>query len=586
MFFDGDLGRWIDEMVVLTNPDQVVLIDGSEAQLAQLRSEGCASGELVKLNEALLPGCYYHRSDPSDVARVEERTFLCTPTPQEAGPTNRWKEPRQMIERLRALSAGGYRGRTCYVIPYAMGIPGSPFCRYGIELTDSIYVVLSMAIMTRVTAQVLSRLQAGEPVVRGMHLSLNQDPKQRYICHFPQDNLVWTINSCYGGNVLMGKKCYALRLGSYLGRKEGWLAEHMLILGIERPGKPIRYVAAAFPSACGKTNLAMLTPPDYLAHQGIKVTCVGDDIAWIHIGTDGRFWAVNPENGFFGVAPGTSERSNPNALSMLQNDTIFTNTMLCDDGTIWWEGMGTERPTGQDWRGEDARADLTRPAAHPNSRFTSPTKNCPCLSPAFDSPQGVPLSAIVFGGRRAKTAPLVYQARDFEHGVFVGAAMASETTAAAEGKTGVLRHDPMAMLPFCGYHMGDYFAHWLQMGQKAEHAPAIFHVNWFRRDAEGRFLWPGFGDNLRVLLWMLERCDGAVSAVQSPIGLLPKMEDLDLTGLDLTPEQAAQTLFDIDPALWSADLPEIKQLFETLGDRLPQELWKELNQLEHNLCCV
>jgi len=459
---------WIDEKVALVKPDQIVWIDGSEEQLEALRAEACATGEMIKLNEEKLPGCYYHRTAVNDVARVEGRTFICAPTKEEAGPTNNWMDPAEAYKMLDDIARGSYQGRTMYVIPYSMGPVGSPFAKYGIELTDSIYVVLNMVIMTRVGKNVLDALGDSEDWIRGLHCKCDIDEEKRYICHFPQDNTIYSVNSGYGGNVLLGKKCFALRIASYLGRNEGWMAEHMLILGVESPDGDIKYIAAAFPSACGKTNLAMLIPPEYYKGKGYKVWCVGDDIAWMRIGEDGRLWACNPENGFFGVAPGTNMKSNPNALISTQKGTIFTNVARnLDDNTVWWEGLDKNPPTNaEEWKG--GKWDYTdgTKGAHPNSRFTAPAKNCPCVSSEFDSHQGVPISAIVFGGRRAKTAPLVYQSRDWNHGVFVGSIMASETTAAATGAVGVVRRDPMAMLPFCGYHMGDYWAHWIAMGAK------------------------------------------------------------------------------------------------------------------------
>ena len=477
-----------------------------------------------------------------------------------------------------------------YVIPYSMSIVGSPFAKIGIELTDSIYVVLNMEIMTRVGNTVLEALGDSQDFIKGLHSKANLDEENRYICHFPQDNTIWSVNSGYGGNVLLGKKCFALRIASYLGKKEGWMAEHMLILGIEKPNGEIRYISAAFPSACGKTNLAMLIPPKHYRDLGYKVTCVGDDIAWIRIGKDGRLWAVNPENGFFGVAPGTNEKSNPNALATTRRDTIFTNVVHnLDNNTVWWEGLDNNPPKNAiDWKGNpwDYRKydkhDKSTCGAHPNSRFTAKATNCPCLSPEFNNPKGVPLSAIVFGGRRAKTAPLVYESRNWQHGTFVGSIMASETTAAASGAVGVVRRDPMAMRPFVGYNMGDYFAHWLEMGKKIPHAPKIFHVNWFRTDADGNFIWPGFGDNMRVLLWILDRCDGKAEAVETPIGFVPKAEDIDIEGLDLSLDTIKE-LLTVDKASWLEDVANIKEFYAQIGDHMPKELYEELDKLESNL---
>jgi len=581
---------WIDEMAAMTQPDRIVWIDGSEEQINALRDEACASGEMIRLNQDLLPGCYLHRTAVNDVARVEGRTFICTPTKEEAGNINNWIEPKECYERLSKIYRGSMKGRTMYVIPYSMSIVGSPFAKIGIELTDSIYVVLNMEIMTRVGNTVLEALGDSQDFIKGLHSKANLDEENRYICHFPQDNTIWSVNSGYGGNVLLGKKCFALRIASYLGKKEGWMAEHMLILGIEKPNGEIRYISAAFPSACGKTNLAMLIPPKHYRDLGYKVTCVGDDIAWIRIGKDGRLWAVNPENGFFGVAPGTNEKSNPNALATTRRDTIFTNVVHnLDNNTVWWEGLDNDPPKNAiDWKGNpwDYRKydkhDKSTCGAHPNSRFTAKATNCPCLSPEFNNPKGVPLSAIVFGGRRAKTAPLVYESRNWQHGTFVGSIMASETTAAASGAVGVVRRDPMAMRPFVGYNMGDYFAHWLEMGKKIPHAPKIFHVNWFRTDADGNFIWPGFGDNMRVLLWILDRCDGKAEAVETPIGFVPKAEDIDIEGLDLSLDTIKE-LLTVDKASWLEDVANIKEFYAQIGDHMPKELYEELDKLESNL---
>ena len=581
---------WIDEMAAMTQPDRIVWIDGSEEQINALRDEACSSGEMIRLNQDLLPGCYLHRTAVNDVARVEGRTFICTPTKEEAGNINNWIEPKECYERLSKIYRGSMKGRTMYVIPYSMSIVGSPFAKIGIELTDSIYVVLNMEIMTRVGNTVLEALGDSQDFIKGLHSKANLDEENRYICHFPQDNTIWSVNSGYGGNVLLGKKCFALRIASYLGKKEGWMAEHMLILGIEKPNGEIRYISAAFPSACGKTNLAMLIPPKHYRDLGYKVTCVGDDIAWIRIGKDGRLWAVNPENGFFGVAPGTNEKSNPNALATTRRDTIFTNVVHnLDNNTVWWEGLDNDPPKNAiDWKGNpwDYRKydkhDKSTCGAHPNSRFTAKATNCPCLSPEFNNPKGVPLSAIVFGGRRAKTAPLVYESRNWQHGTFVGSIMASETTAAASGAVGVVRRDPMAMRPFVGYNMGDYFAHWLEMGKKIPHAPKIFHVNWFRTDADGNFIWPGFGDNMRVLLWILDRCDGKAEAVETPIGFVPKAEDIDIEGLDLSLDTIKE-LLTVDKASWLEDVANIKEFYAQIGDHMPKELYEELDKLESNL---
>ena len=577
---------WIDEMAALTAPDKIVWVTEGEAQIEALKEEAVTSGLMERLNEEKLPGCLLHRTKPNDVARVEARTFICTTKKEMAGPTNNWVEKDEMYARLRPLAEGGMRGRTMYVVPYIMGQAGSPFAKVGIELTDSIYVVLNMNIMTRMGQIALDQLGSSADFVKGLHCSLDVDEENRYIVQFPEDNTIWSLNSNYGGNVLQGKKCFALRIASWQGRQEGWLAEHMLILGIENPKGEIKYVTAAFPSACGKTNLAMLIPPEFYRKQGYKVWCVGDDIAWLRIGKDGRLWAVNPENGFFGVAPGTNEKSNPNALAATKRNTIFTNVAHnLDDNTVWWEGLDKNPPENAvDWKGNPWHASTaTEKAAHPNSRFTAPAKNCPCVSPKFDDPEGVPISAMIFGGRRAKTAPLVYQSRSWKHGVFVGSTMASETTAAAAGAVGVVRRDPMAMLPFCGYHMGDYFAHWLEMGEKlGDKAPKIFNVNWFRTDDDGKFIWPGYGDNMRVLMWILGRCDGSAEAAETPIGYEPRPCDIEREGLDLSEETVAE-LLSVDKELWRQEADGISEFYKKFGDKLPNELSEELETLKKNL---
>ena len=575
---------FIRESAELTQPDQIVLIDGSEEQYAALRAEAVASGELIRLNEEKLPGCYLHRTAVNDVARVEHRTFICTQKKEDAGTINNWMAPEECYSMMKKIYRGSMKGRTMYVIPYSMGIVGSPFAKIGIELTDSIYVVLNMNIMTRVGQNVLDALGGSGDFVRGLHATADCDEEQRYICHFPEDNTIWSVNSAYGGNVLLGKKCFALRIASYLGRKEGWMAEHMLILGVEYPNKEIKYIAAAFPSACGKTNLAMLIPPEIYAKKGYKVWCVGDDIAWLRVGKDGRLWAVNPENGFFGVAPGTNMKSNPNALLTTQKDTIFTNVAYNeDDGTVWWEGLDKNPPAHMiGWKGQKYDPASGEKAAHPNSRFTARAQNCPCLSAEFNNPAGVPISAIVFGGRRAKTAPLVYQSTSWENGVFVGSIMASETTAAAAGAVGVVRRDPMAMRPFAGYDMGDYFAHWLEMGKKIPNQPKIFNVNWFRLDDDGKFIWPGFGDNMRVLMWILARCEDKVDARKTAIGYVPYAEDINIEGLDITKE-ILEELLHVDPAVWAEETAGIADFYRQIGDRVPKTLWDELSKLEESL---
>ena len=586
------VASWIDEMAALCCPDKIVWIDGSEEQANALRAEACSTGEMIKLNEEKLPGCYLHRTAVNDVARVEGRTFICTSKKEDAGNINNWMDPKECYEKLTRLYRGSMKGRTMYVIPYSMGIVGSDFAKYGIELTDSIYVVLNMLIMTRVGNNVLEALGDSADYIKGLHSKAQLDEENRYICHFPEDNTIWSVNSGYGGNVLLGKKCFALRIASYLGRKEGWMAEHMLILGIEFPNGDVKYISAAFPSACGKTNLAMLIPPEIYRKQGYKVWTVGDDIAWLRIGPDGRLWAVNPENGFFGVAPGTNEKSNPNALHTCLEGAIFTN--VChnlDDNTVWWEGLDNNPPhNAENWRGEiwdytkyDKTDKVKTAGAHPNSRFTAKAVNCPCLSKEFNNPAGVPISAIVFGGRRAKTAPLVYQSTSWQNGTFVGSIMASETTAAAAGAVGVVRRDPMAMRPFAGYNMGDYFAHWLEMGKKIPNAPKIFHVNWFRTDADGNFIWPGFGDNMRVLLWILKRCEGTVDADLTAIGYVPKAEDINIEGLDGVTIDTIRELVSVDVESWKADIQNIKDFYELIGDRVPAELKEELAGLEARL---
>ena len=583
--------KWLEEMKELLTPDQVVWIDGSEEQTEELRKLAVELGELEALNQEKLPDCYLHRTNPNDVARVEDRTFICTATKEEAGPTNNWCDPKEMYEKLYNIARGSYKGRTMYVIPYSMGPVGSPIAKIGIEVTDSVYVVLNMLIMTRVNKQVLEVLGDSNDWVRGLHSRCDVDPEKRYICHFPQDNTIISVNSGYGGNVLLGKKCFALRIASYQGWKEGWMAEHMLILGLENPQGEVKYVAAAFPSACGKTNLAMLIPPEYLRKKGYKIWTVGDDISWMKIGPDGRLYAINPENGFFGVAPGTNEKSNFNALESTKKGTIFTNVAhVLEDNTVWWEGLNKNLPDGCiDWRGNkwDAskfdKADKSTYAAHPNSRFTAPAENCPCISEEFNKGEGVPISAIIFGGRRAKCAPLVYQSKDWVNGVFVGSAMASETTAAAAGAVGVVRRDPMAMLPFCGYHMGDYFKHWLEMGKKlGDKAPKIFNVNWFRTDDEGNFIWPGFGDNMRVLNWIIDRCEGNADATETAIGYIPKPEDIDLTDLDMDIE-TLKDILTVDKAVWEQEAAEITEHYKKFGDKLPKELKEQLENLKANL---
>ena len=584
--------NWIDAMADMVKPKEIVWIDGSEEQANALRKIACESGELEALNPEKFPNCYLHRTAVNDVARVEGRTFICTRKKEDAGNINNWMDPKECYAKLTKLYTGSYKGKTMYVIPYSMGVVGSAFSKIGIELTDSIYVVLNMLIMTRVGPDVMEALGDSPDFVKGLHATADCSEENRYICHFPEDNTIWSVNSAYGGNVLLGKKCFALRIASYLGRKEGWMAEHMLILGIEYPNGEIKYISAAFPSACGKTNLAMMIPPEIYKKKGYKVWTVGDDIAWIRVGEDGRLWAMNPENGFFGVAPGTNEHSNFNALMTTKKNCIFTNVGHdLSDNTVWWEGLNDNPPKNAiNWKGEvwdykkyDKADKINTSCAHPNSRFTAMATNCPCLSSEFSSPRGVPLSAIIFGGRRAKTAPLVYESRSWQHGTFVGSIMASETTAAAAGALGVVRRDPMAMRPFVGYDMGDYWQHWLDMGKKIPNPPKIFHVNWFRTDDEGHFIWPGFGDNMRVVMWILARCEGKVDAVESPIGYLPKPEDINIEGLDGVTVDTIKELVTIDKASWLADVENIKAFYAQVGARVPKELYEELATLEDNL---
>ncbi|HCW82342.1 MAG TPA: phosphoenolpyruvate carboxykinase (GTP) [Clostridiales bacterium] len=575
------LNRFIRRAEKLCKPEKVVLIDGSKELYDSLLKQAVSTGEMIPLNEQKLPNCFLHRSAVNDVARVEGRTFICCDKREDAGPTNNWMAPDKAYSLLEGIFDGCMKGRTMYVIPYSMGKVGSPFAKTGIEITDSLYVVFSMNIMTRVGSEVLDALGENGDFVEGLHSTAQLDEEKRYICHFPQDNAIWSVNSGYGGNVLLGKKCFALRIASCQARDEGWMAEHMLILGLTKPDGKTRYICAAFPSACGKTNLAMLIPPEGYMRKGYKITTVGDDIAWLRPGKNGGLYAVNPENGFFGVAPGTNAKSNPNALASTSRDTIFTNVVQnLDDNTVWWEGLGEAPENALDWKGQPWNKDSGVKGAHPNSRFTAPAKNCPCLSDKFEEPEGVKISAIVFGGRRAKTVPLVYQSKSWEHGVFMGSVMASETTAAATGAVGVLRRDPMAMLPFCGYNMGDYFAHWLEMG-KIKDAPKIFNVNWFRTDEDGKFLWPGFGDNLRVLDWIIDRCEDNAPADDTPIGYVPRPQDINLEGLDLSTDSLNE-LLEIDREQWRKETELIEEHYAKF-DRLPEALKKELDDLKARL---
>jgi len=562
--------EWVNEMAALTKPDRIVWCDGTPEEKTKLTAEAVEQKVLEPLNQEKLPGCYLHRSNPNDVARVENLTFICSETKEQAGPTNNWMEPKEAYAKLGKLFDGSMKGRTMYVVPYIMGPAGSALSKVGVELTDSIYVVLNMRIMTRMGRIALNMLGDSDDFNRGLHSMLDINPERRFICHFPQDNTIWSIGSGYGGNVLLGKKCLALRIGSALGQKEGWLAEHMLILGVESPEGEMTYVAAAFPSACGKTNFAMMIPPKRF--KGWKIWTVGDDIAWMRVGTDGRLYAVNPENGYFGVAPGTSYESNPNAMKTVMKDTIFTNVARTPDGDVWWEGKDGPIPAEViDWKGNPWTSKSTEKAAHPNSRFTAPAKNNPWLSKFADDPDGVPISAIIFGGRRATTIPLVMQAFNWLNGVFFGATLGSETTAAATGKVGIVRRDPFAMLPFCGYNMGEYFQHWLAMQSNITNPPKVFLVNWFRKGKDGKFLWPGFGENMRVLKWIVDRARLRVGGQETIFGWVPKAGDLDLSGLDIAHEKVDDATH-IDLEEWEKELASYGEFFDTLGTAMPRAL--------------
>lgn len=583
------LKTWIDEMAALCLPDKIVWIDGSTEQRDLLREEACRSGEIIQLDQTRYPGCYYHRTHPLDVARVEDKTFICTRRESDAGATNNWKSPEEAYTEAANFFRGSMRERTMYVVPFSMGPVGSPFSKIGVELTDSIYVVLNMLIMCRVGQTVLDALGQSDDFTRCLHSKAQLDPEKRRILHFPEDNTIWSVNSGYGGNVLLGKKCLALRIASWMARQEGWLAEHMLILGIEEPNGHIEYVAAAFPSACGKTNLAMLIPPDGLRSKGYRIWTVGDDIAWIRKDTDGRLWAINPEAGFFGVAPGTNSKTNPNCIKTVQENTIFTNVVLGRDGSVWWEEGDGEPPADAiDWLGRPWQLGVkddkgkTIDGAHPNSRFTAPLRQCPSASFRIEHHHGVPISAIIFGGRRERLAPLVYEATSWNHGVFIGASMASERTSAQYGKQGEVRRDPFAMLPFCGYNMADYFKHWLSIGRVTKHTPKIFNVNWFRKDDNGKFLWPGYGENLRVLEWILQRARGEGNAIETPIGMVPAPDALDMTGLDM-PDNAMEELLNVEVEAWRKEADDIEKFFNTLGPRMPWELRNELEALRRRL---
>jgi phosphoenolpyruvate carboxykinase (GTP) len=575
------LEQWVDEVSNHTRPQQVHWCDGSEAEYQRLVREMLATGTLFELNRERHPNCYLHRSDPNDVARTEHLTFICAPRREDAGPTNNWMDPAEAKERVGALFRGSMKGRTMYVVPYVMGPVGSPFSKVGVEITDSPYVAASMRIMTRMGAAALQQLGTSDDFVKGLHSLGDLSPERRFILHFPEDKVIWSIGSGYGGNALLGKKCFALRIASVQAREESWLAEHMLILGLESPDGETHYVAAAFPSACGKTNLAMLVPP--ASQKGWRVWTIGDDIAWMRPGPDGRLWAINPEAGFFGVAPGTSSKTNSNAMATLHANSIFTNVAVTEDNCPWWEGIDGEVPERlTDWQGRPWRKGSPEKAAHPNSRFTAPASQCPSISPKFNDPQGVPISALVFGGRRARTAPLVLQAFDWNHGVFVGASVASETTAAQSGAVGVVRRDPMAMLPFCGYNMADYFGHWLNMRATLKQPPQIFHVNWFRQNAEGKFIWPGFGENMRALRWMIDRCKGKDGAVESPIGLLPAKGAIDTSALAVD-DAAMHDLTAIAKDDWRTEAAGIGEFFGKFGDRLPREMSSQRDALVKRL---
>jgi phosphoenolpyruvate carboxykinase (GTP) len=572
---------WVKKMAYLCKPDNIVWIDGSQEQKRHLEEEAVCGDEIIPLNKEKLPGCFLHRTAFDDVARTEHLTFICTKRKRDAGPNNNWMPPKSAYKKAKEFFKDAMKARTMYVIPFSMGPVGSPFSKIGVELTDSKYVVLNMLIMTRVGQTVLGELDKGADFTKCLHSKADLDINKRLILHFPEDNTIWSVGSGYGGNVLLGKKCLSLRIASFIAKKEGWLAEHMLIMGIEEPNGRIGYIAAAFPSACGKTNLAMLVPPEGLKEKGYRIWTVGDDIAWMRVDSDKTLWAINPEVGFFGVAPGTNSKTNPNMVTTIKKNTIYTNVLLKPDATVWWEGADGEVPQdGIDWQARPWRPGMldshgnTLKGAHPNSRFTAPIVNCPCASFRLEQHHGVPISAIIFGGRRIHLAPLVYETFNWQHGVFVGASMASELTAAQVGKIGQVRRDPMAMLPFCGYNMAEYFRHWFNLGREMAKPPRIFHVNWFKTDEEGRFLWPGYSENLRVLEWILQRCYGTIGARETPIGYMPNPQDIDMTDLKLSVE-SFEKLFEIDKKKWIEEAREIKKFFKKFGKKLPQELWQE-----------
>jgi phosphoenolpyruvate carboxykinase (GTP) len=574
------LEKWVEESASLTNPDHIVWCDGSEEENDRHLAGLLHDGIITELNPSTYPHSYLNRRNPNDVARTESVTFICTRTQDEAGPTNNWMSPEDAKAKVRPILEGSMKGRTMYVAPYILGPANSPYSRAGVEITDSRYVVASMRIMSRMGKAAFDRIGSTNDFVPGLHALAGVNPDRRYIMHFPEEKLIWSVGSGYGGNALLGKKCFALRIASWMARNEGWMAEHMLILGLEDPTGKVTYMAAAFPSACGKTNLAMMVSA--LESEGYRVWTVGDDIAWLHIAADGTLRAINPEAGFFGVAPGTNAHTNPNVVAALHHDTIFTNVAISPAREPWWEGFGTPPPAGLiDWKGEPWSPEKG-PAAHPNSRYTVPARQSPSISSHWEDPAGVPISAIIFGGRRAHVAPLVYESRNWQHGVFVGATMASETTAAATGEVGVTRRDPMAMIPFCGYNMADYFRHWLTIGPKLKHPPKIFHVNWFRKGADGKLLWPGFGENVRVLKWMLDRIEGRAAATETPIGFVPAPGSLTLDGLSISRETMDE-LLRIDPADWSQEAEAAAKFFDKFGDRLPQEIRQESKSLQHRL---